>query len=60
MNCDGSLDLVDVEPFSTALLDPDQCVDRYPDCDIELADLNRDGSVNLVNIEPFMEALLGG
>ncbi len=60
MNSGGSLDLVDVEPFITALLDADQYVDRYPDCDIDLADLNRDGSVNLVDIEPFMEALLGG
>lgn len=59
MNCDGSLDLPDVEPFIIALLDPDEYDGKYPDCDVNLADVNFDGSVDLVDVERFIELLLG-
>ena len=58
-NCDGSIDLTDVGPFITALLDPDEYENKYPDCDIDNADINADGSVDLVDVEPFIELLLG-
>lgn len=60
LNCDGSVDLVDVEPFSLALLDPDNYDKQYPNCDIDLADINDDGSVDLVDVEPFIDCLLHG
>lgn len=59
LNCDGSVDLVDVGPFITALLDPSEYEKQYPDCDINNADINIDGSVDLKDVEPFIELLLG-
>lgn len=60
LDCDGSVDLADVEPFIIGLLDPLEYRLRYPDCDVDLADLNGDGSVDLVDMEPFVELLLRG
>lgn len=57
VNCDGSLDLRDVEPFILALLDPAEYEKQFPDCEIDRADMNADGSVDLVDVEPFVEAL---
>ncbi len=59
LNCDGSIDLADVEPFLVALIDPGEYETRYEDCDINLADLNDDGSVDLQDVEPFIELLIG-
>lgn len=58
LNCDGSIDLVDVSPFILALIDPDEYEKQFPDCDVNRADVNSDGSVDLVDIEPFIELLL--
>ena len=58
LNCDGSLDLTDVEPFILALIDPDEYPKQYPACDLMLGDVNADGSVDLVDVEPFIELLL--
>lgn len=59
MNCDGSVDLVDVGPFISALLDPDEYANEYPDCYIGRADINEDGSVDLTDVEPFIKLLIG-
>lgn len=59
LNCDGSLNLVDVQPFILALIDPAGYWDRYPECDLDLADLNSDGSIDLTDVEPFVELLIG-
>lgn len=59
LNCDGSVDLLDVGPFITALLDPGEYEKQYPDCDINNADINEDGSIDLTDVEPFIELLLG-
>lgn len=58
VNCDGSLDLRDVEPFVLALLSPAEYEKQFPDCEIERADMNADGSVDLVDVGPFVEALI--
>lgn len=50
MNCDGVVDLLDVEPFVTIGLGGD----FFPK-----ADINQDGVVNLLDIAPFV-ALLSG
>ena len=52
-NCDGSVDLVDVESFIKLLLGGKQCA---PDCS---GDTNGDGSVDLTDVEGFIECLLG-
>ena len=39
------------------LFDPDEYPIRYPDCDINLADINGDGSIDALDIEPFLDLL---
>lgn len=58
LDCDGSLDLMDVEPFILALIDPDEYPKQYPACDFMLGDINADGSLDLLDVEPFIELLL--
>ena len=57
VNCDGSIDGFDIEPFLLALFDPDEYAIQFPDCDINTADINEDGSINAFDIEPFLELL---
>ncbi len=52
-NCDGSVDLTDVEPFILLLLGGDPCAECT-------GDTNNDGSVDLTDVEPFILLLLGG
>lgn len=59
LDCDGSINLVDVAPFITALLNPGEYENQYPDCDINNADANEDGSIDLSDVEAFIELLLG-
>ena len=42
-----------------ALFDPDNYAARFPDCDINNADLNGDGSIDAFDIEPFLALLFG-
>ena len=57
VNCDCALNAFDIEPFLTALFEPDRYAAMYPDCDISLADINADGAVNSFDIEPFITLL---
>ena len=59
MNCDATVNALDIEPFLVALFDPANYVGRYPDCNILLADVNEDGAINAGDIEPFIELLFG-
>lgn len=59
MNCDGSVDLADVDPFLIALLDIKAYRDQHPDCGWRRADVNDDGSLDATDVEPFIELLLG-
>ncbi len=52
-NCDGSVDLADVEPFIALLLSGDN---PCSDC---AGDTNTDGSVDLADVEAFIGCLLG-
>ncbi len=47
----------DIEPFLVALFDPGQYPILYPDCDINLGDINGDGLVNAEDIEGFIACL---
>ena len=57
LNCDGLVDILDIDPFILALFDRAGYAQRYPDCDINLADLNGDGVVDAFDIEPFIQLL---
>ena len=51
VNCDGKVDLLDVQPFVNALLNS-QYVDK--------ADINSDGVVDLLDVDGFVDLLLLG
>ncbi|MCG3125372.1 MAG: hypothetical protein CHACPFDD_00190 [Phycisphaerae bacterium] len=59
LNCDGSVNGFDVDPFVLALTDPTGYAGQYPNCDIAAGDINADGSVNGFDVDGFV-ALLGG
>jgi hypothetical protein len=60
LNCDGSFNGADIDPFFLALGDPVQYAATFPECDIMLGDMNRDGAVNGADIDVFFECLGGG
>ena len=63
LNCDGSVNLFDVDPFVVAMTSAGNSVPfddydaQYPDCDPWLADINADGTVNMFDIDPFVDLL---
>jgi hypothetical protein len=57
LNCDGTVDFGDINPFVLALADPVGYANAYPSCDINLGDINSDGSVNFGDINPFIALL---
>jgi endonuclease/exonuclease/phosphatase family metal-dependent hydrolase len=59
MNCDGTINTLDIEPFVLALTEPNAYELNYPDCDINLADINSDGVINTLDIEAFIALLTG-
>ncbi len=60
MNCDGYVNFGDINPFVMALASWGTYLQRYPNCDIYLADINRDGYVNFDDINPFVTCLVNG
>ncbi len=58
VNCDGTVDAFDVEPFIVVLTDPNSYAARYPSCDSLLADTDGNGTVDAFDIEPFVRLLL--
>ncbi|TWT41067.1 Thermophilic serine proteinase precursor [Phycisphaerae bacterium RAS1] len=60
MNCDGVVDILDINPFILALSDPVGYASAYPDCDINNGDVNNDGNVDVLDINPFVALLSGG
>jgi hypothetical protein len=60
LNCDGSINAFDIDPFVLALTDPDGYELAYPDCNRMNADCNGDGEVNAFDIDPFVLILTGG
>ncbi len=59
LNCDGTIDALDIEPFLVALFDPSQYPNQYPNCNINAADINGDGAIDALDIEPLLELLFG-
>lgn len=60
LNCDGTVNNFDIDPFVLALTDPAGYNSSQPDCDINLGDINGDGAVNNFDIDPFVALLTGG
>lgn len=59
MNCDGSLDLGDVQGFLLALLDFEEYQKQYPGCHGDwAADTNQDGTVDPQDVGAFVGLLL--
>ena len=57
VNCDGAVDALDIEPFLTAMFDPNAYLVTYPVCDPLLADIDHNGRVDALDIEPFIALL---
>jgi hypothetical protein len=57
INCDGTVNFADINPFVQALTDPGGHQAAYPGCPPENADLNADGSVDFQDINPFVQLL---
>jgi hypothetical protein len=60
LNCDGTVDFRDINPFVLALSNPSGYAAAYPDCDIQNGDINTDGSIDFADINPFVAVLSGG
>lgn len=60
MNCDGVLDVFDIDPFVQALLHPSEYATNNPNCDPAVGDLDGSGAIDVFDIDPFVQALLGG
>jgi len=59
LNCDGTVNNFDIDPFVLALTDPAGYAAAYPKCNRLLADINRDGVVDNFDIDPFVVLLTG-
>jgi hypothetical protein len=62
VNCDGSIDFGDINPFVLVLTDLAAWEAAYPGCALDNADINQDGSIDFADINPFVALLtvLGG
>ena len=59
LNCDGTVDFGDINPFVLALSNPVVYEATYPDC-VLTGDINTDGTVDFADINPFVALLSGG
>jgi hypothetical protein len=60
LNCDGSVNFGDINPYVLALTDPAAYGTTFPACDVLNADINGDGAVDFGDINPFVALLTGG
>ncbi|MGE0482338.1 MAG: sorbosone dehydrogenase family protein [Phycisphaerae bacterium] len=59
LNCDGVINVFDIDPFVLALADPPGYAAAFPGCMRHNADLDLDGLVANFDIDSFVERLLG-
>ena len=57
MNCDGQVNLGDINPFVLALSNPAGYAQQFPNCDLKNGDINGDGRVDFADINPFVRLL---
>jgi hypothetical protein len=60
LNCDGTVNAFDIDPFVLALTDPPSYSTAFVGCSAMLADTNGDGAVNAFDIDLFVLLLTGG
>ncbi|TWT45078.1 hypothetical protein RAS1_14990 [Phycisphaerae bacterium RAS1] len=60
MDCDGAVNVLDINPFIQALVNPAAYAAAHPLCDLGNGDINRDGNVDVLDINPFVALLQGG
>ncbi|TWT43882.1 hypothetical protein RAS1_02820 [Phycisphaerae bacterium RAS1] len=60
MNCDGAVNVLDINPFVLALSDPIAYAAMFPGCNISNGDIDGDGSLTVLDINPFVALLSGG
>lgn len=58
-NCDGLVNLFDIDPFIVALFDPVGFNTQQPACSLLSADLDGDLRINFFDIDPFVDCVLG-
>jgi hypothetical protein len=54
LNCDGSVDFDDIDPFVLALSGQAAYQAQFPNCNWLNADTNNDGTVDFDDIDPFV------
>ncbi|MBN2446045.1 MAG: right-handed parallel beta-helix repeat-containing protein [Phycisphaerae bacterium] len=59
VNCDGSVDVFDIDAFVLAIMDQEAYEAAYPDCDHQLADCDGDGVVDVFDIDLFVVLITG-
>ena len=57
LNCDGSINFGDINPFVLGLSAPIQWLAQFHSCDLLNGDINGDGSVDFSDINPFVALL---
>jgi hypothetical protein len=60
MNCDGTINFGDINPYVLILTDPPAWHQAFPDCPYFNGDINQDGTIDLRDINPFVALLTGG
>ncbi|TWT43833.1 hypothetical protein RAS1_02330 [Phycisphaerae bacterium RAS1] len=60
MNCDGELNMMDVQPFIGALVSPLNYYDEFPTCPIGNGDMNGDSRIDILDINPIVALLMDG
>lgn len=60
LDCNGTVNNFDINPFVLAIADPAAYALMYPGCDINRADINGDGLVNNFDINGFVDCILDG
>ncbi len=56
LNCDGSVDFFDIDPF-VAALSSESYAGAFPGCDATLADADRNGAIDFFDIDAFVARL---
>ncbi|TWT43968.1 IgA Peptidase M64 [Phycisphaerae bacterium RAS1] len=58
-NCDGAVNVLDINPFVLAIGDEAAYLDQYPGCDILNCDANGDGTADVLDVNAFVALLQG-
>jgi hypothetical protein len=59
LNCDGTVNFGDINPFVLALTDPVAWQTAFPDCPLSNGDINMNGTFGFDDINPFVALLTG-